>query len=55
MFNINFANDWSQTADLWYWKRRLYQLSHNHFPSAPHLTKKFFVIIFCNNGVKQYF
>ena len=24
MFNINFADD------LWYWKRPLYQLSHNH-------------------------
>ena len=30
MFNINFANDWSRTADLWYRKRPLYQLSHNH-------------------------
>ena len=32
MFNINFANDWIRTADLWYRKRPLYQLSHNHFP-----------------------
>ena len=32
MFNINFANDWSWTADLWYRKQPLYQLSHNHFP-----------------------
>ena len=31
MFNINFANDWIRTAYLWYWKRPLYQLSHNHF------------------------
>ena len=31
MFNINFANDWIQTADLWYWKQPLYQLSHNHY------------------------
>ena len=30
--SINFADDWSRTADLWYWKRPLYQLSHNHFP-----------------------
>ena len=29
---INFADDWIRTADLWYWKRPLYQLSHNHFP-----------------------
>ena len=28
MFNINFANDWIQTADLWYWKQPLCQLSH---------------------------
>ena len=32
MFNINFANDWIQTADLWYQKQLLYQLSHNHWP-----------------------
>ena len=25
-----FANDWIRTADLWNWKRPLYQLSHNH-------------------------
>ena len=31
MFNNNFAGDWSRTADLWYRKRLLYQLSHNHF------------------------
>ena len=34
MFNINiiFADDWIRTADLWYRKRPLYQLSHNHCP-----------------------
>ena len=32
MLNIKFADDWSQIADLWYQKRPLYQLSHNHFP-----------------------
>ena len=32
--SINFADDWSRTADLWYQKRPLYQLSHNHFPAA---------------------
>ena len=32
MFNINFANDWSQTADLWYRKQPFYEKSHNHFP-----------------------
>ena len=34
MFNINFANDWIRTADLWCRKRPLYQLSHNHCPRA---------------------
>ena len=33
IFNINFADDWIWTADLWYWKQPLYQLSHNHFPN----------------------
>ena len=33
MFNINFADDWIRTADLWNRKRPLYQLSHNHFPA----------------------
>ena len=43
MFNKNnfFADDWIWTADLWYWKRPLYQLSHNHFPTFVfyHLSK----------------
>ena len=26
--SIYFANDWIRTADLWYRKRPLYQLSH---------------------------
>ena len=30
MLNINFADDWIQTATHWYWKQLLYQLSHNH-------------------------
>ena len=42
MFNIIFANDWNRTVDLWYWKRPLYQLSHNHCPTA----------LFCKNCVK---
>ena len=29
----NFADVWKWTADLWGWKRPLYQLSHNHCPS----------------------
>ena len=28
----NLADDWIQTADLWYWKQPLCQLSHNHCP-----------------------
>ena len=32
MFNLNFADDWIRTADLYYWNQPLYQLSHNHFP-----------------------
>ena len=31
--HINFADGWIQTADLWFRKRPLYQLCHNHFPS----------------------
>ena len=30
--SINFADEWIRTADLWYWKWPLYQLSHNHCP-----------------------
>ena len=34
MFNINLniAYEWIRTEDLWYRKRPLYQLSHNHCP-----------------------
>ena len=32
MLNVKFADDWIQTKDLWYWKRLLYELSHNHCP-----------------------
>ena len=34
--SVNFANGWIRTADLWYRKRPLYQLSHNHCPIAKH-------------------
>ena len=33
LFNINFADDWIRTADLWCQKWLLYQLSHNHYLS----------------------
>ena len=32
VFNVIFANVWSQTVSLWYWKRLLYQYSHNNCP-----------------------
>ena len=34
MLDINkkIADDWIRTADLWYRKWPLYQLSHNYFP-----------------------
>ena len=38
--SINFADDWSRTADLWYRKRPLYQLSHNHFPTLNTIKSK---------------
>ena len=31
-YNINFADDWFRTADLWSQKRLLYQLCHNLCP-----------------------
>ena len=36
MFNMYliFAYDWIRTADLWYQKRPLSQLSHNHCPTS---------------------
>ena len=49
MFSINFANDWIPTADLWYWKQPLYQLSHNHYPTElwrPPITRVIIIIIF---------
>ena len=29
----NIGNDWLRTTGLWYWKRPLYQLHHNDYPS----------------------
>ena len=40
IYKLIFADDWIQTADLWYWKQLLYQLSHNqcqHLLPAPKL------------------
>ena len=34
MFNKKIADDWIQTLDLWFLKRLLYQLSHNHCPQS---------------------
>ena len=30
----NIAVDWIRTVDLWFWKRPLYQLRHNHCPTT---------------------
>ena len=49
MFNVNFADDWIRTTDLWCWKRPLYQLSHNHFFSlfiSNFLSSGFFETLF---------
>ena len=35
MFNINFADDWIRTADLWYWKRPS-NWATTSAPSKPH-------------------
>ena len=43
IFNINFANDLIQTSDLWYWKRPLYQLSHNHCLESLLYARKLFI------------
>ena len=52
MFNINFANDWIQTADLWYRKQPLYQLSHNHCSKIYNFKMKtFFVNVWENDFV----
>ena len=32
MFNKIFADDWIRTTNVWYQKRQLFQLSHNHCP-----------------------
>ena len=48
MFYKNFDNDWIQTADLWYWKRPLYQLSHNHCPYSVSLILFQFLILVSN-------
>ena len=35
IFNVNFADDWFWTVDLWCQKRPLHLLSHNLFPIIP--------------------
>ena len=56
MFDINFANDWIWTADLWCWNWPLYRLSHNHCPwknifkRAPNRWQKNGHVIFCKEG-----
>ena len=36
---MKFADVWIWTADLWCWKRPLYQLSHNHCPAITGLNE----------------
>ena len=47
MFNINFADDWIQTAHLGYCKQPLYQVSHNHVSSC--------LFIFVSSSILCYF
>ena len=42
---LKFANDWIRTTGLWYWKRPLYQLSHNHRPNC---------LVYCNSFANQH-
>ena len=49
MFNISFVNDWIRTADLWFWKQPLYQLSHHQ------LFVCIFLYCFPNGIVNNYF
>ena len=35
------ADGWTRTADLWRWKRPLYQLSYNHCPTSAYLYIRF--------------
>ena len=42
MYIVNFADDWIRTAEVWYWKRLLYQLCHNHCP-----VKTFLIVRSC--------
>ena len=38
-----FADDWIRTADLWCWKRPLYQLSYKHCPWDENITIEAFL------------
>ena len=51
MFNVNFTNDWIQTADLWYWKRPLYQLSHNHCPISYFVLSPKLFVFECTSSI----
>ena len=62
MFNINFANYWIRTRDLWCQKWPLCQLSHNQCPKlAPTLCTinwwvwDFFALKFLNSSLNTYF
>ena len=47
--NINYAEDWIWTLDLWYWKRLLYQLSHNDCPILAYLEPHFETVNYHDN------
>ena len=42
MFNLNFADDWIWTADVWFSKRPLNQQSHYHCPRSNSIFVLFF-------------
>ena len=43
-FNVNFADDWIQTADLWSWKRPLYQTTAQRCREILNFTNKLWKI-----------
>ena len=43
--SINFADDWIRTANLWYRKRPLYQLSHTTTAQLLHRANKMFHLL----------
>ena len=44
--NINFADDWIRTMDLWCQKRLLYQLSYTHCPNSFSISSPLSLLLF---------